>query len=249
MADIVTFQKKLGDMEMLASINGKKLTSEAVRLFFKDEDLNEDQLKMICDYLKSRGIRMDHEKVSTTEPDTAKNNLPKELVELTFEEREYLAEYEDSIRDLQEDEEIVQELFSRLLQGDEEAKERLTAYYLPEVVKAAKELHTMPVFIGDMIQEGNISLMAALKSCSVIEQAHEYVCRQIRQGILELLKSQQQQKQSDEFLVERVQTLEKAVKELTDEIGEKFSIEELSAFLDMEAEEIRSILKLTGDDQ
>lgn len=249
MADIVTFQKKLEDMEMLASINGKKMTGEAVRLFFKDEDLNEQQLKMICDYLKSKGIRIDQEGESVERSETVEACLPQEPVELTFEEKEYLAEYEESIKNLKEDEQIRQELFSRLLQGDETARERLTAYYLPEVVKAAKELHTMPVFIGDMIQEGNIFLMAALKSCSVIDQAHEYVCHQIRQGIVEMLKNQHQQRQEDQFLVERVQTLEKAVKELTDEIGEKFSIEELSAFLDMEVEEIRSILKLTGDDQ
>ena len=37
------------------------------------------------------------------------------------------------------------------------------AYYLPKVVEEAVRLHHPEVFIGDMIQEGNIVLMLALK--------------------------------------------------------------------------------------
>ena len=43
--------------------------------------------------------------------------------------------------------------------------------------------------------------------------------------------------------------LEQKIKELLDGDEDKYSAEELSAFLDMDVEEIRAILRLTGDDQ
>ena len=56
----------------------------------------------------------------------------------------------------------------------------------------------------------------------------------------------------DDYLVAKVEKLEAAVRELTeDEEDEssKFSVEELAIILDMDEEEIRDVLRLTGDDK
>ena len=55
-----------------------------------------------------------------------------------------------------------------------------------------------------------------------------------------------------DYLVAKVEKLEAAVRELTeDEEDEssKFSVEELAIILDMDEEEIRDVLRLTGDDK
>ena len=52
--------------------------------------------------------------------------------------------------------------------------------------------------------------------------------------------------------MEKVEKLEAAVRELTedeDEESSKFSVEELAIILDMDEEEIRDVLRLTGDDK
>ena len=47
-----------------------------------------------------------------------------------------------------------------------------------------------------------------------------------------------------------MEKLEAAVKELTDDDGEnRFTIDELAVILDMNVDEIRDILRLTGDDK
>ncbi|MFR3949645.1 MAG: hypothetical protein ACLTZM_22995 [Ruminococcus sp.] len=47
-----------------------------------------------------------------------------------------------------------------------------------------------------------------------------------------------------------MEKLENAVKELTDDDGEnRFTIDELAVILDMNVDEIRDILRLTGDDK
>ena len=56
----------------------------------------------------------------------------------------------------------------------------------------------------------------------------------------------------DDYLVAKVEKLEAAVRELTedeDEESSKFSVEELAIILDMDEEEIRDVLRLTGDDK
>ena len=51
-------------------------------------------------------------------------------------------------------------------------------------------------------------------------------------------------------LVTKVEKLESAVKDLTDDDGEnRFTIDELAVILDMNVDEIRDILRLTGDDK
>ena len=61
-----------------------------------------------------------------------------------------------------------------------------------------------------------------------------------------------QKKFEDDYLVAKVEKLEAAVRELTEDDEDeksKFSVEELAIILDMDVEEIRDVLRLTGDDK
>ena len=67
-----------------------------------------------------------------------------------------------------------------------------------------------------------------------------------------MLQENSRRKFEDDCLVAKVENLESAVRELTeDEDGEEpqFSVEELAIILDMDVEEIRGVLRLTGDDK
>ena len=61
------------------------------------------------------------------------------------------------------------------------------------------------------------------------------------------LEEQTEQKLRDDSMVEKVRKLEAAIRELSDDDDQKFTIEELSAYLDMDEEEIRAVLSLTGE--
>ena len=69
---------------------------------------------------------------------------------------------------------------------------------------------------------------------------------------MDACREQNQRKFEDDSLVARVEKLESAVRELSEdeEDGESaFSIGELAVILDMDVEEIRDTLRLTGDDK
>jgi RNA polymerase primary sigma factor len=74
---------------------------------------------------------------------------------------------------------------------------------------------------------------------------------QIRKGIAQAIEAQTMQNYADEQLVEKVQKLEDAIRDLTEEEDgstSQLSVNELAIILDMEIDEIKDILRLTGDE-
>lgn len=141
-------------------------------------------------------------------------------------------------------------MFAELFQGKEEAKSELTGRYLETVAQLAVKMNSEEIFLADLIQEGNLSLLAALNQEQQAVHDHEWLFREIRQGLKKAVDAQVQRKIQDDSLVEKVQNLEAAVKDLTEDGEEnKFTINELAIILDMDVEEIRDILRLTGDDK
>ena len=116
----------------------------------------------------------------------------------------------------------------------------------------AVEMNTEDIFIGDLIQEANVSLVQALGAAGELLRSEEWLLEQVREGIRQACKEQSQRKFEDDSLVARVEKLESAVRELSEdeEDGESaFSVGELAVILDMDVEEIRDTLRLTGDDK
>lgn len=225
MADVAAFQRKLGDILTLAKLNGKKVTEEGVALFFGEENLSTEQLEKVFDYLRIQGIQIQGREKKEEVPKEVGNVLEGEAAPLSPEEESYLQDYKKSLKAPGEGTPLENSMW--------------------KVIEIAKEMHRGEIFLGDLIQEGNISLMMALKERP--DAREEELLRVISDGMKRAMEEQTRQKYQDDFLVEKVRHLEESIRELTDGVGEKSSIEELSAFLDMEEEEIRAVLRLTGD--
>ena len=111
--------------------------------------------------------------------------------------------------------------------NEETPEEMRMAYYLPKVVEEAVRLHHPEVFIGDMIQEGNIVLMLALKEIQK-EKDEEEILEQIRAGMLAALESQTEVKRRDHKMVEKVTELDETIKSMKEEYGRKVSVDEVA---------------------
>lgn len=245
--DVKEFQKKLVSLMALAIENQKRIAWGQVEEFFQEDSLDEDQLQMICQYLKSQGVMVEGIEEGQKED---LQELREQADPLSGEEEEYYREYMESLIFPEEKAEERDVLWSRASQKDPSAIQRLTELYLPKVAELCKAKHQKNLFIGDMIQEVNIRLLSALGNGECLNESD--VFQVIREGIDTALKNKDQENFQDDCLVAKVRSLESAVKELTEddeEEGKKFSIEELSIILDMDVEEIRDVLRLTGDDQ
>lgn len=251
--DVKSFQNKLGEIIELARYNNRRLEAGLVEDFFRGDGLDEEKMKSVFEYLKSQGIRVNDGKDETV-PD--KTEIPfverEEPDPLSPEEEIYLKEYTESLVCTETvSGERRERLFQAYREGTGGARQELMESYLPEVVKIVKELHRSDIFVGDMIQEGNLGLLSALDSLEekCPEDPHVWILQQVTAAVKDSIRNQREQKWEDDCLISRVEKLESAVRDLVEDAGDKFSVEELSAFLDMSVEEIRDVLRLTGDDK
>lgn len=217
------FQEKLKGILELAQKNQNRISLGEVEAYFGEGMLNEEQIGLVCEYLLSQKIAV---KGYAPRGGSVRQSAKEEQKQFRQEDVQYLTEYEAEIM--------------QLSQTDPKM-----AGYLKEVLALAKELHTGEVFLEDLVQEGNISLVMSLQD---VEKSDEEVLKEVRAGIEALLAEQAEVRRTDQRMVEKVCDLDRRVKELTEDLGHKVTIDELAIHLEMTEEEIEDILKLAGED-
>ena len=181
-----------------------------------------------------------------TDPESKGSSTP-----LTSEEEAYLKDYLAEVSNGKEvSPEMLHTLFENLADGDAIAEAALTSIYLPVAANMAADMNCTEIQLADLIQEANVVLLTALSDPETERKDDAWLRLQLRKGIIAAIEEQTQQKFRDDCLVTKVEKLESAVKDLTDDDGEnRFTIDELAVILDMNVDEIRDILRLTGDDK
>ena len=222
----IEFREKLSGILKMAEENGCQITIDEVECYFEEKHLSKEQIELVFDYL-----------------------LAQKKAAFTEEEQRYLKEYMKDIGGIREaDEEEREALFEKVLEGDALAKSRLVEIYLPEVVEIAKQLYHPEVFLGDLVQEGNVGLILGVDMIDDLDKAHDVIRREIRQAIQMLIEEQTELKNRDKKMVEKVNTLDESIQALTEELGRKGTIEELAVYMGMSEEEVEDILRLTGEE-
>lgn len=245
--DVVEFQEKLKGICELAKKNGNGLTQAQIREYFAGADLDTEQLLKILQYLKVQGISIEGEQASEAAEEEKKERVQ---VPLTQEEKEYLKAYLDGLAESGAGSRTEEALFAALEKGDALALAELTQRYLPVAARMAADMNCEEISLADLIQEANVCLLTALENREQTLKSDIWLRTEIRKGIILAIEEQTQQKFRDDCLVAKVEKLEAAVQELTDEDGEnRFTVDELAVILDMSVEEIRDTLRLTGDDK
>lgn len=251
--DVIQFQEKLRNICELGKQNGNMLTHEQIREHFASTDLETSQMLKVLQYLKLQGIMIEGdtapvetEEVGETELESKGTSTP-----LTSEEEAYLKDYLAEVSNGKEvSPEMLHTLFENLADGDAIAEAALTSIYLPVAANMAADMNCTEIQLADLIQEANVVLLTALSDPETERKDDAWLRLQLRKGIIAAIEEQTQQKFQDDCLVTKVEKLESAVKDLTDDDGEnRFTIDELAVILDMNVDEIRDILRLTGDDK
>ena len=256
MMEMKEFQQKLVELLAKAESQDKNLKNEEILEVFGMNQLYADQLQSLYEYLRIQGIRiqgMELKKMDIRadfQPENEKEAEKKEnpLVTLEMEDEECLKEYRSYLEMILEEKEGEREqLLAAYAEGDVSATERLAQLYLPYLLDTARNMYRKGIYIGDLIQEGNMSLLTAPVEEMPKSQADPWMKDIICKGMENWMNEQAEQKLRDDSMVEKVRKLEAAIRELSDDDDQKFTIEELSAYLDMDEEEIRAVLSLTGE--
>lgn len=238
MSDRLEFRGKLQGILELAESQEKKITLEEVETYFEDEQLNREQIDLVCDYLLSQKVAVSgYEKMGGILLSGPKQVEAQEepCPILTEEEQRYVESY-------------LEELGEMKAGSEEEAR---LLYYFPKVVELAVKINRSQVFIGDVIQEGNVSLMLALKesdSRNDRELEEQEIMDQVRAGMLALVEEQTEVKRQDKKMVEQVSELDETIQSMSEEMGRKVAVDEVAEKLGISEAQIADILKLAGEE-
>lgn len=269
--NIDEFQSRLKAVQDKAREQDNYLKAEQLREAFSEKELDQKQLLGVLHYLTAQGIRIEGldesntaqktgkqvsgsdqtQKQASEEDKTVQEADKKKQIPLTPEEKAYLKTYLEGLPEAL-DTEDGNTLLKRLAGGDSTALKVLSEGYLRRVADLAVQMHTEEILLADLIQEANLSLLDALTEAAVQEHDEAWLLDRVQKGIARVLEEQSEQKMADDSLVARVERLDKAVRELSDdeEDGKSpFSVNELAIILDMDVDEIRDTLRLTGDDK
>ena len=82
MADRAQFQKKLGELLAVAASQNNKMTSQEVQAFFQDDNLTDEQMNLVHEFLMSQKVEVigytgtieNTEKTEQEEKDTLSHN-------------------------------------------------------------------------------------------------------------------------------------------------------------------------------
>lgn len=250
MADKLEFRSKLSGVLALAIENQNRLTCDQVEAYFEEDQLSKEQMELVFDYLLAQKVAVKgYEKIGGSVVEAEES-----MEALTVDEEAYLAEYTVDLEAIrgEKDGELLS-LYEQINKGDILAKSRVTELYLKRVVEIGKEMRRVEIFLGDMIQEGNVSLMVALETLPELEVVgekgmEEYIESEIRQGIQMLIEETTDLKGRDQRMVEKVTELDETISKLTEDLGRKVTIDELALYMELSEDEILEILKLTGEE-
>lgn len=262
--NMAKFSEKLVELLELAKKKKNVLEYQEINDFFKDQQLNVEQMEKVFDFLEASGVDVlritgsedeimldddvDIEKLDDEEEvelDKIDLSVP-EGVSIEDPVRMYLKEI-GKVSLLTADEEI--ELAKRMEQGDEDAKKRLAEANLRLVVSIAKRYVGRGMLFLDLIQEGNLGLIKAVEKFDYRKgyKFSTYATWWIRQAITRAIADQARTIRIPVHMVETINKLIRVSRQLLQELGREPTPEEIAEEMDMSVERVREILKISQE--
>lgn len=226
------------------------VTQDEVLEVFVEPEMYIDELDEFYDQIVQKSIDI-FESVSADEEDTT-SDIERELEQLTALSYEgvsdpvrmYLKEI-GRIPLLNREDEI--RLAQKAEAGDLRAKEKLTSSNLRLVVSIAKKYIGRGMTFLDLIQEGNKGLIRAVEKYDWTKgfKFSTYATWWIRQAITRAIADQARTIRIPVHMVETINKLMRTARKLMQELGREPTPEEIGKAMEMDADKVREILKIS----
>ena len=247
-------KEKINSIIKEAKENGKMTYGD---LATKLNDVNPEEMDSVFDAFEEIGVDLlpdDFEEEPDLEDLKEVENLKlDEITDTSFEGisvddpvRMYLREI-GRIPLLTYDEEL--ELAKKILEGDEDAKQKLAESNLRLVVSIAKKYVGRGMLFLDLIQEGNMGLIKAVEKFDYTKgfKFSTYATWWIRQAITRAIADQARTIRIPVHMVETINKLIRISRHLLQQLGREPSPEEIAAEMEIPVEKVTEIQKIAQD--
>ena len=230
------FAKALQKVKELAKLSGNTISKAEIDEEFEKLALDEEQMKLVYEYLEKANIGIDKE-------------VDTEAL-LTTEDAGYLQFYLEELKELPTVAEGEKEAtVLSAMAGDEGAQAKLIQILLPQVVDLAKLYAGQGVLLEDLIGEGNVALTIGVTMLGCFENAGEAqaaIAKMIMDAMEELIVSYVAEDDVDRKIAERVNETSDKAKELAEALGRKVTKEELAEETGMALDDILEAMRFSG---
>ena len=246
--------KKVKDIVQKAKEKGKITYGE---LATELGDINPEQIDKVFDAFEEMGVDVlkddfdeepDVEELEKVEDIKVEdiNTMNFDGINIDDPVRMYLREI-GKIPLLSFDEEL--ELAKRVINGDEEAKQKLAESNLRLVVSIAKKYVGRGMLFLDLIQEGNMGLIKAVEKFDYTKgyKFSTYATWWIRQAITRAIADQARTIRIPVHMVETINRLIRTSRHLLQQLGREPTPEEIAKEMDMSVEKVMEIQKIAQD--
>lgn len=254
------FRQKLAKLADRAKKQDMRLSVQQIREEMKDEGLDEQKLQYVYSYFDMMSVEVYDEDLQNADDDEDRELKSEGIL------GQYVAEL-SRLPAMDEVEELT--LFHMAAEGHREAKQKLASRYLTAVFDLAGEIEQRekeekkkrpgdPANTGfsggftreDLVQEGNMGLLLALEKMERQDSLAAYralLLNSVTAYLEGVVEEEKKIRKSDTRVLNRMNQLAHAAHDLEEELDRKPSLEELSAYLDLPAEEIQDLLRMGGE--
>ncbi len=241
-------QGKLDELIAIALERGGELDWQELEEAIKGSASNPETLADIYEYCTGKGVTIVNDDAAGLHDAGGADGSMESGDDLPTEDsvRMYLKEI-GTIPLLSAEEEMT--LAERLEEGDERAGKRLAEANLRLVVSIAKKYIGRGMHLQDLIQEGNIGLLKAVEKFDYRKgyKFSTYATWWIRQSITRAIADQARTIRIPVHMVETINRVNRAERQLLQELGREPSIDEIATRLKMPPKRIEEILKIAQD--
>ncbi len=229
-----------------------KLTTKEINDVLEEMDFDVDQVDKLYDVLETNNVEIIEDFASTldfnidVQDENLEYSLASEGISIDDPVKVYLKEI-GRVPLLSPEEEI--ELATRMGQGDDYARKRLSEANLRLVVSIAKRYVGRGMQFLDLIQEGNLGLIKAVEKFDHTKgfKFSTYATWWIRQAITRAIADQARTIRIPVHMVETINKVKKVTSQLLHKNGHEPTAEEISTELDMPADKVREIMRVAQE--
>ena len=232
-----------------------KLTVQEIMDMMEDMDIDPDQMDKLYESLEAANVEIVDDLQDESLEDLAMVKVGKdeddeesggETMIVDDPVKVYLKEI-GRVPLLSPDEEV--ELARRIMEGDEQAKQRLSEANLRLVVSIAKRYVGRGMSFLDLIQEGNLGLIKAVEKFDYTKgfKFSTYATWWIRQAITRAIADQARTIRIPVHMVETINKVKKTSSVLLHKNGHEPTAEEIAAELNMEVSRVREIMRVAQE--